>query len=50
MVFLKLPEPYEEDDMVKILSDDTVDIVISVLENSNTFEKKHSTVYFGKDC
>lgn len=50
MVSLKLPEPYEEDDMVKILSDNAVDIVIDVLENSNTFEKKHSTVYFGKDC
>ncbi len=50
MVSLKLPETYEEDDMVKILSDNAVDIVIDVLENSNTFEKKHSTVYFGEDC
>lgn len=50
MVYLKLPETYEEDDMNKILSDNEVDIVIDVLENSNTFEKKHSTVYFGKDC
>lgn len=36
--------------MNKILSDNEVDIVIDVLENSNTFEYKHSTVYFGDDC
>ncbi|UTS53498.1 hypothetical protein UES1_130 [Escherichia phage UE-S1] len=36
--------------MSNILNEKTVDVVIDVLENSNTFEKKYRTVYFGEYC
>lgn len=51
MVCLRFQETYEAGiKMSNILNEKTVDIVIDVLENSNTFEKKYRTVYFGEYC
>lgn len=51
MEYLRFHETYEAGiKMSNILNEKTVDVVIGVLNTATSFQKKHSTVYFGDDC